>query len=99
VERAQRSLLKAIFKKPLRYPTTELYKECELLSMRKLYILLSLIKTAPYLKLYIPQTQTRRRKVKVHRGKIEVEMDLLMANEWGRMRGSLRVVKPILWFP
>lgn len=39
LERSQRSLLKIMYNKPYRYPTKQLYLECKLLSVRKLYIL------------------------------------------------------------
>lgn len=39
VERAQRSVLKVMYKKPRMYPTTLLYEESKVLSLRKLYIL------------------------------------------------------------
>lgn len=38
LERAQRSLLKTIYGKSKRFPTKDLYTECKLLSLRKLYI-------------------------------------------------------------
>lgn len=38
LERAQRSLIKIMYFKPYRYSTDNLYKLCELLSVRKLYI-------------------------------------------------------------
>lgn len=37
-ERAQRALLKVINRFPFRFPTTDLYKECNVLSVRRLYI-------------------------------------------------------------
>lgn len=39
LERAQRALLKVIINKPFRYPTSNLYTECDVLSIRKLFIL------------------------------------------------------------
>ena len=51
LERAQRALIKVMYFKPFRFPTTELYNICGLLSIRKLYILLTLLelhKTLPY---------------------------------------------------
>ncbi|CAF4748862.1 unnamed protein product [Pieris macdunnoughi] len=38
VERAQRTLLKVIKFKPFRYPTVDLYSECDVLTVRQLYI-------------------------------------------------------------
>lgn len=39
LERAQRSILKVIFRRPFRFPTTSLYKEAAVLTVRQLYIL------------------------------------------------------------
>ncbi|CAG9787488.1 unnamed protein product [Diatraea saccharalis] len=39
LERAQRSILKVMSKKPYRYPTTILYRNCAVLSIRQLFIL------------------------------------------------------------
>lgn len=64
VERGQRCLLKTMLFKPYRYSTSDLYSECKLLSMRKLYItftILRLHKTLPY----NTSTHTRRRAPKV----------------------------------
>lgn len=44
VERVQRCLLKIMYFKPYRYPTALLYNHCNLLSMRKLYILSVVLK-------------------------------------------------------
>lgn len=44
VERAQRCLLKVMYFKPYRFPTQELYTQSNILSVRKLYILLSVLK-------------------------------------------------------
>lgn len=38
LERAQRALLKVIKFKPFRYPTVDLYSECDVLTVRQLYI-------------------------------------------------------------
>ena len=51
LERAQRSLLKVMHFKPYRFSTTELYRFCSLLSIRKLYILNSILKVHKTLKL------------------------------------------------
>lgn len=45
VERAQRAVLKTMFRKPHRYPTTDLYREASVLSIRKLFILKSTVST------------------------------------------------------
>lgn len=39
LERAQRSLLKTMTFRPFRFPTAELYKSCQVLSVRQLYVL------------------------------------------------------------
>lgn len=39
LERAQRAILKVLLGKPRRYPTTQLYKEAAVLSVRQLYVL------------------------------------------------------------
>jgi hypothetical protein len=39
IERAQRSVLKVIFKKTFRYPTTALYAQAHVLSVRQLFLL------------------------------------------------------------
>lgn len=44
VERAQRCLLKVMYFKPLRFPTTDLYNLCNLLTVRKLYILNTILR-------------------------------------------------------
>lgn len=44
LERAQRSLLKVMFFKPFRFSTERIYNYCELLTVRKLYILQSTLK-------------------------------------------------------
>lgn len=38
LERAQRSILKVMLKKPKRYPTTQIYADCQVLTMRQLFI-------------------------------------------------------------
>ena len=39
LERAQRAVLKVALKKPIRYPTSALYRDAEVLSVRRLYLL------------------------------------------------------------
>lgn len=39
LERAQRGILKCSTNRPYRYPTSDLYKECQVLTVRQLYIL------------------------------------------------------------
>ena len=38
IERAQRSVLKAIFKRPFRFPTSALYSEAKVLTVRQMFI-------------------------------------------------------------
>lgn len=66
LERAQRALLKVMYHKPFRYPTSELYLLCDLLTVRKLYILNLVLKTHKKT-IYTPgkKTSTRRRKADV----------------------------------
>lgn len=45
IERAQRAVLKVMLRKPRRYPTANLYDDCQLLSVRKLYLLKATITT------------------------------------------------------
>lgn len=42
LERAQRAVLKVMTRKPFKYPTTHLYADCQLLSIRQLYVLASI---------------------------------------------------------
>lgn len=39
LERAQRAVLKVALKKPIRYPTSDLYNDAQVLSVRKLYLI------------------------------------------------------------
>jgi hypothetical protein len=62
VERGQRSLLKTMFFKPYRYPTSELYKDCQLFTIRKLYVVavvLRLHKNLPYKTVAVNQRRAR----------------------------------------
>lgn len=61
VERAQRALLKVIYFKNIRFPTEALYNECDLLSVRKLYILHSILKTHKIIELNKEVIGNRRR--------------------------------------
>lgn len=45
LERAQRAVLKTMFKRPYRYPTILLYEEAQVLSVRKLFLLKIIIAT------------------------------------------------------
>lgn len=64
IERAQRSLLKVMDFKPRRYPTHMLYNGTQLLSVRKLYILLITLKVHKTLT-YDNKLMNKRRKHKV----------------------------------
>lgn len=61
VERAQRSLLKVMYFKPYRFPTDDLYKCCDLLTVRKLYVVLTVCKRHRLLT-YDPNITNKRRK-------------------------------------
>lgn len=43
LERAQRAVLKVMFRRPRRYPTATLYSECKLLTVRQLFILRAIL--------------------------------------------------------
>lgn len=60
LERALRSLLKTMLFKPYHYPTTLLYSECGVLSVRQLYILLAILKRHKNT-FYIPPNTNKRR--------------------------------------
>lgn len=64
LERAQRSLLKVMYFKPYRYPTDTLYSELDILSVRKLYILNSVLKLHKSVQ-YDPSKLIKRRKYSV----------------------------------
>jgi hypothetical protein len=61
VERAQRMLLKVMYFKKRTFPTSELYLTCNLLSVRKLYILLLMLRKHKH-QPYDPETAGRRRR-------------------------------------
>lgn len=60
VERAQRALLKTMFFKPYRFSSNELYKFCDFLTVRKLYILFCILKMHKTTE-YDPTNLTKRR--------------------------------------
>lgn len=64
VERAQRALLKVMYFRPYRYPTQSLYSNSGLLSIRKLYILQTVLKIHKSIE-YDPNKVTKRRKDKI----------------------------------
>ncbi|KAJ8728276.1 hypothetical protein PYW08_016661 [Mythimna loreyi] len=45
VERAQRAILKVMTRKPYRFPTSELYSNCKVLTVRQLFVLRSILRT------------------------------------------------------
>ncbi|CAF4841982.1 unnamed protein product [Pieris macdunnoughi] len=61
LERAQRSLLKVIHFKPYRFPTEMLYAVSDLLSVRKLYVLQTTLRTHRHIG-YDPSILNRRRR-------------------------------------
>lgn len=64
VERTQRRLLKVMFSLPFRHPTEELYKHGDILTVRQLYILFTVLKLHKKLH-YDPKILNKRRKYKV----------------------------------
>lgn len=44
LERAQRAVLKVMLKKSYRYPTTQLYDDCKVLTVRQLFVLRSILR-------------------------------------------------------
>lgn len=61
VERSQRSLLKLIYFKPYRFPTENLYSAAEVLTVRKLYVLQTILKLHKSIK-FDPEIYNKRRK-------------------------------------
>ena len=61
LERAQRSVLKVLAKKPIRFPTCDLYSLCKVLTVRQLFILHTVLKKHNLLH-YDPQFITRKRR-------------------------------------
>lgn len=60
VERAQRAVLKVMLGKPYRFPTTELYAECNLLTVRQLFVLRATLRQHKQ----IPPPDNTKRKAK-----------------------------------
>jgi hypothetical protein len=68
LERAQRAVLKVMTRKPFRYPTTQLYADCVVLSVRRLYVLQALLRkhsTLPLENTSMTNYRTRRNSHKV----------------------------------
>lgn len=61
LERAQRAVLKVIAGKPRRYPTADLFTLCQVLSVRQLFILQTVIKKHTELEYVEPSNSKRRR--------------------------------------
>ena len=64
LERAQRALIKIMYFKQRRFSTDALYKECNLLTVRKLYILNTVLKKHNTLK-FDPAVHSRRRRAMI----------------------------------
>lgn len=64
LERAQRALLKVMYFKPYRFPTSDLYQLCDLMTIRKLYVLNVILRRHKSTKLCpnIITTSIRRRR-------------------------------------
>lgn len=60
LERAQRAVLKVMCYKPFRYPTPQLYDECQLLTVRQLFILETIIKKHSSTKYNVDTIKKRR---------------------------------------
>lgn len=61
LEKAQRAVLKVLTKKPLRFPTTELYSLCQVLTVRQLFILKTVLRKHTYLP-YDPKLSVTKRR-------------------------------------
>lgn len=61
LERAQRAVLKVANFKPFLYPTTTLYEECQVLTVRQLFILNIIVKQHSLLN-YLPENQILKRR-------------------------------------
>lgn len=57
-ERSQRAVLKVMLRKPFRYPTTQLYSDCKVLTVRQLFVLRSVLKIHPRLLPSDPRKRT-----------------------------------------
>lgn len=60
LERAQRAVLKVMTFKPFRHSTTELYRDCQILSVRKLFVLQTILRKHGSLQ-YDPKVIGKRR--------------------------------------
>lgn len=60
LERAQRAVLKVMFKKPFRYPTTQLYIDSKVLTVRQLYVYRTVLRKHLSLP-FDPNIKTKRR--------------------------------------
>lgn len=61
LERAQRAVLKVLSNKPLRFPTTELYSLCQVLTVRQIFVLHTVLRKHTHLP-YDPQTTNSKRR-------------------------------------
>lgn len=60
LERAQRAVLKVLSRKPIRYPTSDLYTDCNVLTVRQIFILQSVLRKHNLVP-YDPNFSTARR--------------------------------------
>ena len=60
LERAQRAVLKVMTSKPFRYPTAALYAECQVLTVRQLFVLGSILRKHPSV-IFGPNATKKRR--------------------------------------
>lgn len=65
IERAQRAVIKVMLKKPMLYPTTKLYKEAELLSIRQLFILKVILRQHRHVPINTNALKSRRCKYRI----------------------------------
>lgn len=61
LERAQRAVLKVILKKPIRYPTTNIYNDSKVLTVRQLFVLQTILRIHPTLP-YDPELKEKKRR-------------------------------------
>lgn len=97
-ERSQRAVLKVMLRKPYRYPTSQLYADCKVLTVRQLFILQSVLRiharlppSDPMKRTYVPpgvqyKTSFARRQFYVlsHQvfKKIQKELDIIDLNKF-----------------
>lgn len=72
LERAQRAVLKVCTFKPFRYPTSDLYKLCGVLTVRQLFILATVMLQHSRLP-YVPQPEIRNRRLRLPLPDVETQ--------------------------